>query len=75
MKCQYALFSIFMLISYQALPQHEEVYAAASPRSVRLDSYSLKQGLKDVEKSFNVSIAYRDEWVENQVIQSSQSFI
>jgi len=60
-----------MLMSYQALPQHEEVYAAASLISVRLDSYSLKQGLKDVEKSFNVSIAYRDEWVENEVIQSA----
>ena len=71
MKCQYALFSILMLMSYQALPQHEEVYAAASLISVRLDSYSLKQGLKDVEKSFNVSIAYRDEWVENEVIQSA----
>jgi TonB-linked SusC/RagA family outer membrane protein len=70
MKCQYALFSILMLMSYQALPQHEEVYAAATRGSIRLDSYSLKQGLKDVEKSFNVSIAYRDEWVENKVIQS-----
>jgi len=71
MKCQYALIGIFLLISYQALPQ-QELYAAASPRSVRLESYSLKQGLKEVEKSFNVSIAYKDEWVENQVIQTSK---
>jgi TonB-linked SusC/RagA family outer membrane protein len=72
MKCQYALIGIFLLISYQALPQREELYAAASPRSVRLESYSLKQGLKEVEKSFNVSIAYRDEWVENKVFQPSK---
>jgi TonB-linked SusC/RagA family outer membrane protein len=73
MKCQYALIGIFLLMSYQALPQHEEVYAAASPRSVRLESYSLKQALMEIEKSFNVSIAYKDEWVENKVIQSSKT--
>ena len=73
MKCQYVLIGMFMLISTQALPQLEEVYAAASPRSVRLESYSLKQGLKEVEKSFNVSIAYKDEWVENKVIQPAKA--
>ncbi|WP_276373839.1 SusC/RagA family TonB-linked outer membrane protein [Chryseolinea sp. H1M3-3] len=73
MKCQYLLIGIFLLISYEALPQHDEVYAAASPRAVRLESYSLKQGLKEVEKSFNVSIAYKDEWVENKLIQPSKS--
>jgi TonB-linked SusC/RagA family outer membrane protein len=71
MKCQYLLIGIFLLISHQALPQHGEVYAAASTRSVRLEPYSLKQGLKEVEKSFNVSIAYRDEWVENKIVQLS----
>ena len=73
MKCQYVLVGMLMLISTQALPQLEEVYAAASPRSVRLESYSLKQGLKEVEKSFNVSIAYKDEWVENKVIQPAKA--
>src|SRR5688500_17787592 len=73
MKCQYLLIGIFLLISYQALPQHQEVYASASPRTVRLESYSLKQGLKEVEKSFNVSIAYKDEWVENKVIQPTKT--
>ncbi len=73
MKCQYLLIGIFLLMSYKALPQHDEVYAAASPRAVRLESYSLKQGLKEVEKSFNVSIAYKDEWVENKVIQPTKS--
>ena len=73
MKCQYALIGIFLLISYQAMPQHEDVYAVASPRSVRLESYSLKQGLKELEKSFAVSIAYKDEWVENKVIQTTKT--
>ena len=73
MKCQYVLIGMFLLISTQALPQHDELYAAASPRSVRLESYSLKQGLKEVEKSFNVSIAYKDEWVENKIIQPTKS--
>jgi TonB-linked SusC/RagA family outer membrane protein len=73
MKCQYALIGIFLLISTQALPQPQEVYAAASPRPIHLESYSLKQGLKEVEKSFNISIAYKDEWVENQVIQPSKT--
>ena len=61
-----------MLVSFQALPQYQEVYAAATPRPMRLESYSLKQGLKEVEKAFSVSIAYRDEWVENQVVQASK---
>jgi TonB-linked SusC/RagA family outer membrane protein len=73
MKCHYTLIGILLLISFQALPQHEQVYAAASPRSVRLDSYSLKQGLKELEKSFEVSIAYKDEWVENKVIQTTKT--
>ena len=73
MKCQYALIGMFLLISTQALPQLDEMYAAASPRSVRLESYSLKQGLKEVEKFFNVSIAYKDEWVENKIIQPSKA--
>ena len=72
MKCQYALIGIFLLISFEAMPQHE-VYAVASPRSVRLESYSLKQGLKELEKSFAVSIAYKDEWVENKVIQTTKT--
>src|SRR5687768_11271141 len=72
MKCQYLLIGILMLISYEALPQPEEVYAAAKSRAMRLESLSLKEGLKEVEKAFNVSIAYRDEWVENQVIQASE---
>jgi TonB-linked SusC/RagA family outer membrane protein len=72
MKCQYLLISILMLISYEGLPQPEEVYAAAKSRAMRLESLSLKEGLKEVEKAFNVSIAYRDEWVENQVIQASE---
>jgi TonB-linked SusC/RagA family outer membrane protein len=72
MKCQYALIGIFLLISYEAMPQ-QEVYAVASPRSVRLESYSLKQGLKELEKSFAVSIAYKDEWVENKVIQTTKT--
>ncbi len=72
MKCQYALIGIFLLISFEAMPQHE-VYAVVSPRSVRLESYSLKQGLKELEKSFAVSIAYKDEWVENKVIQTAKT--
>jgi hypothetical protein len=72
MKCQYALIGILLLISYQARPQNE-LYAAASPRSVRLEAYSLKQGLKEVEKAFNVSIAYKDEWVDNKTIQNTKA--
>jgi TonB-linked SusC/RagA family outer membrane protein len=72
MKCQYALIGIILLISFQARSQHDEVYAAATPRAIRLETYSLKQGLKEVEKSFNVSIAYKDEWIENKLIRPSK---
>jgi TonB-linked SusC/RagA family outer membrane protein len=65
MKYQYTLIGMLMLIYYSAVPQPHDTYAAATSNEFR-SAYSLKQALKEVEKSFKVSIAYKDEWVENK---------
>ncbi len=69
------LIGVCSLISNQALPQHGEVYASThnrqAPDSSRVESYSLKKGLRQLEKQFDVSIAYKDEWVENKMVQKS----
>ena len=77
MRKLYLLIGVCCLISHQALPQHGEVYAAThkrqAPDSNRVESYSLKKGLRQLEKQFDVSIAYKDEWVENKTVQKSTS--
>lgn len=72
MKYQYKLIGMLMLIYYSAIPQPLETYAAMPNKGSRaVDVYSLQQALKDVEKSFKVSIAYKDEWVENKEVNSA----
>ena len=74
MRKIYLLIGLCCLISYQALPQQGDVYAShkRSPDvSSAVDTYPLKNGLKQLEKKFDVSIAYKDEWVEDKAIQKS----
>ena len=69
MRKIYLLIGLCCLISYQALPQNGEVYAShkqTPDASSSLDSYPLKSGLKQIEKKFDVSIAYKDEWVDGK---------
>src|SRR5690606_9028832 len=65
------LVSVCMLVHIEAIPQSGEVYASKtrvhSDKTTYTESrFSLKQSLNDIEKSFGVSIAYKDEWVENK---------
>jgi len=73
MRKLYLLIGVCSLISVQALPQEGEVYASTdkqlSPDSSRVESYSLKAGLGKLEKQFDVSIAYKDEWVEKKMVR------
>src|SRR5258705_880045 len=73
MRKLYLLIGVCSLICVQALPQESVVYASThkrqSPDSSRVDSYSLKTGLAKLEKQFDVSIAYKDEWVEKKMVQ------
>jgi TonB-linked SusC/RagA family outer membrane protein len=73
MRKLHLLFGVCSLISVQALPQEGEVYASShkqqSPDSIRVESYSLKAGLGKLEKQFDVSIAYKDEWVEKKTVR------
>lgn len=77
MRKFYLLIGLFCLMYHQALPQFDEVYASTlktSPsNATRLESYSLKSGLSLLEEKFKVSIAYKDEWVENKTVQKPSS--
>ncbi len=73
MRKLYLLIGVCSLISVQALPQEGEIYASTdkqlSPDSSRVESYSLKAGLGKLEKQFDVSIAFKDEWVEKKMVR------
>jgi TonB-linked SusC/RagA family outer membrane protein len=73
----YPIVFICVLIGYQGIAQPLEVYASnhklSQHKSFRLESSTLKEGLKQVEKFFGVSIAYKDEWVEGKIIRSKMS--
>lgn len=63
-----------LLVFCQGISQSSEVYATAHklqpPRTLLLlKSGTLKERLKEVEKFFGVSIAYKDEWVEGKIVE------
>ena len=72
MKIYYAL-TFLLLVQYQAISQ-PEVYASNGPINTRkaapaMHNHSLKQGLQDLAKAFEISIAYKDEWVEHKMVK------
>ena len=73
MRKLYLLFGICSLIYHQAFPQNGEIYASTSMEKTsdvfRLNTHSLKNALWQIEKQFKVSIAFKDEWVENKSVQ------
>jgi len=74
MRKFYLLIGLCCLISYRALPQQGDVYAShkqTPDASSSLDTYPLKNELKQLENKFDVSIAYKDEWVKDKAIQKS----
>ena len=77
MKKYYLLVGMLLFMYHQCWPQHAEVYAAVhKPVQVRQqekDSGPLKQALIEIERSFQVSIAYKDEWIENKFVYFSPS--
>lgn len=79
MRNYYLLTGLLLVMYHQGMPQHGEVYASRykqQPQASRyVESYSLKQGLRKLEKIFKVSIAYKDEWVKNKVVQESVDFM
>ncbi len=73
MRKFYLLIGLCFLISYQARPQGD-VYAShkqTPDASSEVDTYPLKNGLQQIEKKFDVSIAYKDEWVADKAIPKS----
>jgi TonB-linked SusC/RagA family outer membrane protein len=77
MRNFYTVVSLLLLVLHQGMSQSTEVYAASRAihptRSLVLEASTLKAGLKEVEKFFGVSIAYKDEWVEGKTIESTVS--
>jgi len=72
----YLFTGIFVLICYRAMPQHGEIYASnrQQPPDISVQSYSLKHGLSQLQKMFDVSIAYKDEWVKDKIVQVPLNF-
>jgi len=72
----YLFTGIFVLMCYRAMPQHGEIYASnrQQPPDVSVQSYSLKHGLSQLQKMFDVSIAYKDEWVKDKIVQIPLNF-
>ncbi|MEJ0057763.1 MAG: SusC/RagA family TonB-linked outer membrane protein [Bacteroidota bacterium] len=71
---RYLIVGILLLIGYQGMSQQGEIYASSTkqrPPDPVTESYSLKEGLSQLEKQFEVSIAYKDEWVNSKVVQVS----
>ena len=70
MKYNYLLISLFVLIHFQALSQSEVYYASRTNAGLydAGNKHSLQQSLRDLERSFGVSIAYKDEWVEDRIV-------
>lgn len=75
MKYNYLLISLFALICFQARSQSEVYYASRTNSGLYLEENknSLKKSLHDLERSFGVSIAYKDEWVENRMVTAELS--
>ena len=71
MKYHYFLIGLFMLASIAGTSQPDVYYASRTKKDSHHEGSknSLKQSLHDLERSFGVSIAYKDEWVEGQKAQ------
>jgi TonB-linked SusC/RagA family outer membrane protein len=76
MKFIYMILGWTFLVLHPGVSNPLQVYAASKKlvlTPVSPDSNSLKEGLKDVEKAFGVSIAFKDEWVEGKKAQFTAS--
>lgn len=75
MKYYYLLISLFVLVHFRALPQSDVYYASRTNAGLYPEGskQSLKQSLRDLERSFGVSIAYKDEWVEGQKVRGDMA--
>ena len=75
MKYYYLLISLFVLVHFQAMPQSDVYYASRTNAGLYPEGskQSLKQSLRDLERSFGVSIAYKDEWVEGQKVRGDMA--
>lgn len=75
MKKYYLLFGMLLLMRHQGMPQQAELYAAAyKPTQIQQqtkESNPLKLALTELERFFQISIAYKDEWIENKQVHFS----
>ncbi len=66
----YLLFGVCCMIYTSSFAQSGQIYASTSKHQA-IEPLSLKRSLSELEKKFNVSIAYKDEWVENKLVDKS----
>ena len=70
MRKYYLLFGVCLLLCEQTRAQSSQLFASASNQPAA-ESLSLKRSLSELEKKFDVSIAYKDEWIENKTVEKS----
>lgn len=76
MKIIYMILVFAFLVFHPGIAKPNQVYAASKKlvlKPVVPDTNTLKESLKDVEKVFGISIAYKDEWVEGKKAHLSVS--
>ncbi|HTF21268.1 MAG TPA: SusC/RagA family TonB-linked outer membrane protein [Chryseolinea sp.] len=72
MKKRYLLFLMLLFMFLRAMPQEAAMYASLTGPAKPLhdqqkDVSPLTHALRTLEKSFKISIAYKDEWIENKI--------
>jgi hypothetical protein len=55
------------------MPRYAAVHKPILASQQEKDSGPLKQALIEIERSFQVSIAYKDEWIENKFVYFSSA--
>ncbi|WP_416865726.1 MAG: SusC/RagA family TonB-linked outer membrane protein [Imperialibacter sp.] len=77
MRKLYLIVFITCVMAHQAASQYQQALASAfNPQSIadiKNETILLEKGLEQLEKKFNVSIAYRDEWVKGKKVQAPSS--
>ncbi|CAN5147611.1 SusC/RagA family TonB-linked outer membrane protein [soil metagenome] len=73
MRKFYLMMCFSCLVVHQAMTQHTEISASSRKQSrsevLTTESQSLKDGLGELEKKYNISIAYKDELVEGKNVK------
>lgn len=68
MRCQYLAICIIGMLIFSGGEAQAQLFArkTTQPNMKRARWYTLEQGLQSLERTFKVSIAYKDEWIRDK---------